>query len=122
MGTALFTSAKASSLMARALAFEQPAFRNLSIDNDDSSCGFSFPSHKSSTRLMMVAAAFVESCCESIEEAKVAKLLALRFVLELSDPMGHIPASFITASNLGFKSTIRLAIWRFEIAGRGLLM
>lgn len=118
----MFTSAKASSLMARALEFEQPASLNLSTDNDDKSRGFSFPPHKFSTRLIMVAAAFVESCCESIEDAKVAKLLAFRFEMSLCDPIGHMPASFMTASNLGFKSTMRFAIWRFEIPGRGLLI
>lgn len=111
MGTNLCTSARASSFTARAFEPEQPACLNLVVGSAESSCALSFPPHKSSTLLIIVAAALVDNCCESIDEAKVAKLLDLRFGAESPAPIGHTPASFTTGSNLGFKAIIDFAIW-----------
>jgi hypothetical protein len=75
-------SALANSLMARAFAPERPALRSLargilSIRDGE------IPPERLSTRLMIVAAAFVDSCCEMIEVASDRKLLSLRGVVPI---------------------------------------
>ena len=65
--------------------------------------GVKRPPASNLTRLMIVSAALVESCWESIDVAKASKLVLRGGVL----PIGEGPYLLITASNLGF----RVAMW-----------
>jgi len=49
----------------------------------------------------MVAAALVESCCDSIDEARAAKLLSRALLFPLLIPSVHSPERLMTGSNFG---------------------
>jgi hypothetical protein len=63
---------------------------------------------------MIVAAALVDNCCERIEDAREAKLLSRRLLLELGNgsitPIVQIPERSMTVANLGLIFTIALAM------------
>ena len=62
IGTALLVVALASSLIARAFEFEQPAARNSELLISANFFACKVPPERFSTRWIIVAAALVESC------------------------------------------------------------
>lgn len=65
--------ASANSLIARAFASEHPAALSCEFESLANFSAFRFPSQICLTRSIIVAAAFVESCCESIDDASEEK-------------------------------------------------
>jgi hypothetical protein len=63
---------------------------------------------------MIVAAALVDNCCERIEDAREAKLVSRRLLLEFdgdsASPIEQIPERSMTVENLGLIFTIAVAM------------
>lgn len=68
--------------MARAFAPERPALLSLLVGILSMRAGV-IPPESVSTRSMIVDAAFVDSCCEMIEEVSERKLLTFRGVVPI---------------------------------------
>ena len=102
----------ANSLIALAFASEHPAFRSCEAEIKEIFLAERLPPANSSTRVMMVRAAFVESCWESMEDASEAKLLSRDLSNFPVTPMVQNPARSITASKRGFIAAISRAIAR----------
>ena len=107
IGIALDSAAIANSLIARVFAPEQPALRNFDSDSSEIAAEFNLPPDNSETLPIIVAAAFVDNCCERIDPASDSKLLRFGFLI----PIGQGPETLITSPNLGSILRIRAAIF-----------